>query len=555
MFGFPKFFGWRGRSLNLAISSLGSLDFLLFGYDQGVTGGLLDLESFIKYFPEIDENTCPRLPNGELEPGCKSQQSLNQGIAVASYNLGCFIGAILTIFIGNPLGRRRTIFCGCMTMTCGAILQCTSYSLPQWIVGRIVTGIGNGMNTSTVPTWQSESSKAHDRGKLVMIEGMLITAGITLSYWINYAFSFIPHQEVAWRFPIAFQIVFAVVIFTSILNLPESPRWLVMQGRYDEAYEILELLNEKSRDDPYIINEFKSIQETVKEMSKGSYRSLFDMSEYREFHRVALAYINQMFQQISGINLITYYAPSLYAEIGLGSGNTPKLLAACNGTEYLMAAFIPIYIIEKVGRRPLMLFGAAGMSLSMAVLAGTNYRLVHLGDSQAGIGQAVFLFVFNTFFAIGWLGMTWLYPAEIVPLRIRAPTNALSTSANWIFNFMVVMITPVSFANIGYKTYIIFAVINAFIFPTVYFFFPETRYRSLEEMDAIFKKSTNIFNAVTYSIKEPYRYDKHGELKPEFLEEAIRRESAVVQAGGAKFESEDSTNESQEIKGSDTRVE
>lgn len=119
-------------------------------------------------------------------PGCRSQRSTNQGIAVASYNLGCFIGAILTIFVGNPLGRRRTIFCGCITMTIGAILQCTAYSLPHWIVGRIVTGIGNGMNTSTVPTWQSESSKAHDRGKLVMIEGMLITAGITLSYWVNY---------------------------------------------------------------------------------------------------------------------------------------------------------------------------------------------------------------------------------------------------------------------------------------------------------------------------------------------------------------------------------
>jgi hypothetical protein len=112
---------------------------------------------------------------------------------------------------------------------------------------------------------------------------------------------------VAWRFPLAFQILFAVVIFTSILNLPESPRWLVMQGRNDDALEILECLNERSRDDPYIKNELLAIQETVKEMSKGSYRSLFDMSEYREFHRVALAYINQMFQQISGINLITYY--------------------------------------------------------------------------------------------------------------------------------------------------------------------------------------------------------------------------------------------------------
>ncbi|GES66738.1 sugar transporter [Aspergillus terreus] len=540
MFGIPRFFGWRGRALNLAISSLGSLDFLLFGYDQGVTGGLLDLPSFNKYFPAIN----PEDPAIEGMTDVISQRSTNQGIAVASYNLGCFCGAILTIFIGNPLGRRRTIFCGCVTMATGALLQATSFHLPQFIIARIVTGIGNGMNTSTVPTWQSESSKAHDRGKMVMIEGMLITAGITLSYWINYGFSFIGESEVAWRFPLAFQILFAVVIFTSILNLPESPRWLVMQGRNDEAVEILCFLNEKPAEDPYIKNELLSIQETVKEMSKGSYRSLFDMSEYREFHRVALAYVNQMFQQISGINLITYYAPQLYRQIGLGQGNLPKLLAACNGTEYLMAAFIPIFIIEKVGRRPLMLFGAAGMSISMAVLAGCNYRLVYLDDKRAGIGQAVFLFVFNTFFAIGWLGMTWLYPAEIVPLRIRAPTNALATSANWIFNFMVVMITPVAFDSIGYQTYIIFAVINAFMFPCVYFFFPETRYRSLEEMDNIFKKSTNVFNAVTHSIKEPYRYDKHGQLKPEYIEEALRRESVVsVHAENKPTDSDESATE------------
>lgn len=307
----------------------------LFGYDQGVTGGLLDLPSFIKYFPDID----PKDPLIEHDDALQSQRSLNQGIAVASYNLGCFFGAILTIFIGNPLGRRRTIFCGCVTMTIGALLQCTSYSLPHLIVGRIITGVGNGMNTSTVPTWQSESSKAHDRGKMVMIEGMLITAGITLSYWVNYGgshrafqflgsrrsnsliidlgMSFIGEKEVAWRFPIAFQIVFAVIIFCSILHLPESPRWLVMAGRDDDALEILEYLNEKPRGDPTIVNELQSIKETVKEMNKGSYRSLFKMSEYREFHRVALAYINQMFQQISGINLITYYVRYLFLTAGV----------------------------------------------------------------------------------------------------------------------------------------------------------------------------------------------------------------------------------------------
>lgn len=201
MFG-SRFWGLRGRQLNLAISSLGSLDFLyaappphpagllrtkltrdvksLFGYDQGVTGGLLDLPSFTKYFPEINPL------EQDITGAEKSTRETNQGIAVASYNLGCFLGAIICIFIGNPLGRRRTIMTGCTIMTIGAIIMSSSYQLEQFIVGRIITGIGNGINTSTVPTWQSESAKSHDRGKLVMIEGSLITGGICTSYWINY---------------------------------------------------------------------------------------------------------------------------------------------------------------------------------------------------------------------------------------------------------------------------------------------------------------------------------------------------------------------------------
>lgn len=252
------------------------------------------MPSFNKYFPAINTE------EEGISDALRSSRSTNQGIAVAAYNLGCFIGAVFTIFVGNPLGRKKTIFIGSIIMTVGALLQCTSYDLAQFIIGRIVTGFGNGMNTSTVPTWQSETAQSHKRGPLVMIEGMLITAGITISYWINYGFSFIPDNEVAWRFPLAFQIVFALVIFGSIMNLPESPRWLVMRGREDEALDVLEYINDKPRDDPQLVNEFEAVKATVAEMSKGSYKSLFEMSDYREFHRVCLAYVNQMFQQISG---------------------------------------------------------------------------------------------------------------------------------------------------------------------------------------------------------------------------------------------------------------
>jgi sugar porter (SP) family MFS transporter len=389
-------------------------------------GGILTLDTFLGQFPSIDNSD-------RYQGDVKSRHATYQGIAVASYNLGCFLGAVITIFIGNPLGRRKMIFLGTAIMVVGAALQASAFSLSHFIIGRIITGLGNGGNTSTVPMWQSETCSSNKRGKLVMIEGALITAGITISYWIDLGLSFAP-GSVQWRFPLAFQIVFCLFILAFVLGLPESPRWLILQGREAEAREVIAAIADRPLDDAYVENEFRAIKDTSDEMSKGTYAEVFARDKNRTLHRTLIAYVNQMFQQISGINLITYYAAKIYSELGLSSF-LARLLAALNGTEYFIASWPAVFLVERVGRRKLMLFGAVGQAATMAILAGVNSQK----DKNDGykIASVVFLFVFNTFFAIGWLGMTWLYPAEITPLRTRAPANALSTSANWIFNFLV----------------------------------------------------------------------------------------------------------------------
>ena len=142
-----------------------------------------------------------------------------------------------------------------------------------------------------------------------MVEGALITGGIMISYWLDFAFSFLDPNPVAWRFPLAFQIVFAVTILAFILELPESPRWLILKGKEDEALSVLSALSDLPTDDPYITGEFEAIKDTVLEMQAGGgFRDLFSRNDDRHLHRTILAYTNQIFQQISGINLITYYS-------------------------------------------------------------------------------------------------------------------------------------------------------------------------------------------------------------------------------------------------------
>ncbi|KAG5355339.1 Sugar transporter STL1 [Yarrowia sp. C11] len=510
-----SFLGARGQKLHNLVAAVAGIGFLLFGYDQGVMGGLLTLDTFIQQFPKMD--TSDYLP-----PKVKTFNTTIQGTAVGIYEIGCMIGALFTMWAGDKLGRRYMIFFGSIIMTIGAILQCASYSLGQFIVGRVVSGIGNGFITATVPMLQSECAKPERRGKLVMLEGALITAGIALSYWIDFGFYWVRTNDADWRFPIAFQIVFSLFLTFTIMSLPESPRWLVKKQRFEEAAGVFAALEDVPLDDPYVLNQITAVKESImmeqlaqlgvdgkearqkiqsgefqmgQELSfVGQMKLMFTFGKKKNFHRTMLAYWNQVMQQVTGINLITYYAAYIYqTSVGMNATDS-RILAACNGTEYFMASWVAFYTIERFGRRKLMLFGAVGQACTMAILTGCVYAASKPEDGGldmqgAGIAAAVFLFVFNTFFAIGWLGMTWLYPAEISSLEIRAPANGLSTSGNWAFNFMVVMITPVAFNSIKWKTYIIFACINAFMVPVVYFFYPETAGRSLEEIDMIFAES------------------------------------------------------------------
>jgi MFS family permease len=213
-------------------------------------------------------------------------------------------GALSNLYVGDRLGRRHTITLGGCIMVVGAIIQTCSVNYAMMLVGRVVTGVGNGLLTSTVPAYQSECAKPHRRGQLVLFEGSLITFGIMIAYWINVGF-FFPTSSISWRFPIAFQIVFAIIMIVCMyaFRLPESPRWLAAKGMHAEALAVLAALDGKSVDDPKVLRVWHGICDAVATESEGgfSFKELFTHGKRQNFRRTMLGILAQCFQQISGI--------------------------------------------------------------------------------------------------------------------------------------------------------------------------------------------------------------------------------------------------------------
>ena len=242
--------------------------------------------------------------------------STMQGTVTALYEIGCLIGALFTLTVGDHTGRRRIILAGAAIMIVGVIIQVTSQvghvPLAQFIVGRIVTGVGNGMNTATIPTYQAECSKTTNRGLLICIEGSVIAIGTMVAYWIDYGASYGP-ADLTWRFPIAFQIVFGLIIVVGMCFLPESPRWLLSMERYEEGEAVLAALNDCHTEDELVQTQKTVILDSIRASGaheKTKYSDLFTNGKTQHFRRMMIGASSQVFQQIGGCNAVmSIYIP------------------------------------------------------------------------------------------------------------------------------------------------------------------------------------------------------------------------------------------------------
>lgn len=443
--------------------------------------------------------------------GCSS------GTVLALYNVGGIFGALSCIYLGDLLGRKKVIFLTSIISIIGAALMASSFGLPQFIIARLVVGFGNAGLLATVPVWQAEIAKAINRGSSVVTTGIFMGVGVCVGLWIDFGLYFVKDSSVSWRFPLAFQLLFLIPSTSAIMFLPESPRWLIKSGHEKEATNILAILHEEEIHSEVICNDVRDIQQSLSLCQNQSWTAMFTMGEQRFFHRTMLGFLAGMFQQLNGINVSSIYATTIFEQYLHMDATRSRILAACMCMMQIFGGYVTYYTIDRLGRRRLMLSGSVGMAICMALLAGTT----SVADNTGALVVAVIaLYGFQFIFTVGWAGIVFLYAAEVAPLQLRAAISALATTAIWTMAFLLAEITPIGFNTISYNYWTIFALINAVvIFPVVYFFFPETSGRSLEEIDEIFLQSKSIWDPVRLAKILPKMQTTEGTSSPPTEEE------------------------------------
>ncbi|KAE9400185.1 general substrate transporter [Gymnopus androsaceus JB14] len=490
--------GWKGLVRNrrvFAIAVFASLGGLLYGYNQGVFSGVLGMRNF------------------ETKMASAVDNSVTKGWLVSILELGAWFGVLMTGYFADKISRKYTIELAVIVFCIGVIVQ-TSAKAPQSIYGgRFVTGLGIGSLSMAVPLYNAELAPPEVRGSLVALQQLAITFGIMVSFWIDYGTNFIggsgaTQSEAAWRIPLALQLIPALILGAGILFMPFSPRWLVNQGRDDEALAVLSRARGLPSESELVQIEFLEIkgqylfeQETsvakFPDYQDGSFSSNFKLGVYEYlslltnptlFRRIMIGTLTMFFQQWTGVNAILYYAPSIFSDLGL-TGNTTDLLATgVVGISMFLATIPAVIYVDQVGRKPVLVSGAFLMGachLIVAVIIGLFHDSFP-SHVAAGWAACSLVWVFAMAFGYSWGPCAWVIVAEIFPLSVRGKGLSIAASSNWMNNFIVGEVTPTMIQHLGFGTFIFFGVFSLMGGLFIMFFVPETKGVTLEEMEEVF---------------------------------------------------------------------
>ncbi|KAK9249721.1 general substrate transporter [Lipomyces tetrasporus] len=470
------------------ISAFVGLGGALFGFDIGSMSGVLGTRQYEEFFGN---------PLGTL-----------QGIITSAMAAGSFIGALSSSFVADKFSRKVTIQGGAVVWCIGAAIQASSNGVAMLIIGRVVGGLCIGVTSSTVPIYQSEIAPRKIRGRVVAFQVFAITCGTLIQYFIQYGCSFI-NSEAAFRIPWAVQAVPAVALFSGLFWFPYSPRWLASTGRWDEALQVLAFLRSKNRDvnDPLVLAEFKEIEDQMGLECEEQSSSFQELLSPKIRKRVFLAMAIQMWSQLSGMIVMMYYTRYLLASAGIAN---PDFASSMQYVINVVMTIPCILWTDRLGRRSSLLVAPIFMSLWLFLIGGLlmrygepntvqsqpyTWKIVGHPAASRTILACTYLAVAT--FSVAWGPVSWIYPPEVVPLRVRATGVSLATAANWATNLALGFSVPPLFRSIRWRMFFIVGFFNICAFFHVLFFMPETKQRTLEEMDEIFEHGDPLWKSFT----------------------------------------------------------
>lgn len=431
----------------LTISLVTALGGLLFGYDISVISGTIP---FITDFFDLNEQM--------------------KGWVVSSALIGCILGASYAGRLGDKFGRKKILLATSILFAVSAIGSGLAHSIPSFVIYRIIGGLAVGGASVLAPMYIAEVSPAHIRGRMVSVNQLTIVIGIALAYYVNYFL--LATGDVAWRWMLAAEAAPALLFFVALFIVPESPRWLVARERQYEATAILH----KVAGSEFAQFELKEISESLQGNEKrGSLKDLFKKKYgFILFIGIFLA----VFQQWSGINVIFFYAPDIFAKANLGV-NDSLFQTTLVGLTNVIFTVLAMRVIDKTGRKKLMLIGAAGMAICYLLIG----LLFQTSNTESWLLLSL-LIITPAFFAFGLGPTVWVVLSEIFPNKIRGAAMSVSTFALWVACYLLTLTFPafVEWFSAA-KTFWIYAAICIIGFAVILKYLPETKGISLEQLE------------------------------------------------------------------------
>jgi sugar porter (SP) family MFS transporter len=464
-----------------AFASFGGI---LFGYDSGYISGVLGMDFFKKQFGGAVDKS--------LDPSGYNIETWQKSLITSILSAGTFFGALYGGHLADWVGRRIAIMSACAVFIVGVILQTASVNVALLVVGRIIAGFGVGLVSAIVIMYMSEIAPKAVRGAIVSGYQWAITIGLLVASCVDQG-THTRNDTGSYRIPIAIQMLWAIILATGLFFLPESPRWYVKREQLDKAAAALARVRGQPVDSEYITAELAEIQANYEyelQIGKSGWIDCFQgWHKSGNLRRVFIGVFLQMFQQWTGVNFIFYYGTTFFQTSGIKNPFTISII-----TNVVNVASTPLsfYGIEKFGRRTLMLWGAVLMLCCEFIVAGVG--TAKEGSETASTVLIVFVCIYIFGFATTWGPAAWVVIGEIFPLPIRAKGVALSTASNWLWNFVIGFVTPYIVdpdqGNLKAKVFFIWGTTCSLCFLFVYFFVPETKGLSLEQVDKMMEETT-----------------------------------------------------------------